>query len=119
MYAIVTKLICRERVKEAEEMEKSDNTEVIQDKMYGQEKMLKISEEKKETIEKKPPKKVKNKELIKQRKKERKENKSVDLPGKEGALQYLETWKNDRENWKFKKNKQVYLNGESNCRIGY
>ena len=65
------------------------------------------SEEKKEVTEKKPPKKIKDKEQIRQRKKERKENKNAILPGKEGALEYLELWKNDRENWKFKKNRQV------------
>lgn len=73
-------------------------------------------EEAKNSEEKAPKhiKKEKNKEQIKERKRERrqkeKEAKEKGIPsGRDGALDYLHTWKDNREHWHFKKNRQVQL----------
>lgn len=98
-------------LQENEEVErKEEQTEKgIKEEKFMLKTMITIRKGTKEIVEKKPPKKVKDKELIKQRKKERKENKNTLLPGKEGAIQYLDTWMNDRDNWKFKKSRQVFF----------
>ena len=73
-------------------------------------------EEVKESEEKpvKHIKKEKNKEQIKERKRERRqkerEAKEKGSPsGRDGALDYLHTWRDNREQWHFKKNRQALL----------
>ena len=109
MYILIIVLRCSEKAKQAEEAEKQPEEKV---EMYVLTRRcigIICREEKEQVVEKKAPKKIKDKELVRQRKKERKEKEKEAFPGKEGAFQYLESWRNDRENWKFKKNKQVLL----------
>ena len=68
-----------------------------------------------ETV-KKEPKRLKDKERIKAAKakkkalkKQKQIAKKTDSKGQPKALDYLEAWANDRDNWKFEKCRQIWL----------